>query len=376
VAVTDEQRTMLQLLLEGGQSYDDIGGLLGISGDDVRERAREALREMGGADPDAQASLTDYLLGKADPIGRADAVRQLQNDPASNELASRLVAQLRLLAPRASLPEIPTARGGRRAAAPPPPPTAGPVATGPAPGEQPAAKPSGESLPARLAGRLGGLTGRLRERRPDSVRNQRLMFGLGAAGLLVIAVVAALVVFGGDDSGGDGTETTATTTTANEDVTVVNLEPVEGSEATGQAAFGAVGNQPALRINIAGLEPTTKTENYIVWLYNSSKVAFPLARQQVGDDGNLRGDAPVPNALVSLLPQFGCVDVSLASNKQTSQALKAAAKGQNLPRHTGSSILRGMIPRPGLEVTNGADSDCTAAAEAAAASSGETTTTP
>ena len=47
--LTDEQRTMLQLLL-GGQGYDDIGGLLGVSRDDVRGRARGALSEMGAAE--------------------------------------------------------------------------------------------------------------------------------------------------------------------------------------------------------------------------------------------------------------------------------------------------------------------------------------
>ena len=107
---------MLQLLLEGGQGYDDIASLLGTTPDEVRSRSRDALREMGGADPDARVQLSDYLLGQADPIGRADAVRHLQNDSEANELASRLVSQLRLLAPKAQLPEIPAPKGGRAAA--------------------------------------------------------------------------------------------------------------------------------------------------------------------------------------------------------------------------------------------------------------------
>src|SRR5215217_8862621 len=107
---------MLQLLLEGGQGYDDIGSLLGIAPDEVRSRARSALTEIGGADPDAQVGLSDYLLGQADPIGRADAVRHLQADPEANALAQRLVQNLRLLAPRATLPDVPEPRGGRRAA--------------------------------------------------------------------------------------------------------------------------------------------------------------------------------------------------------------------------------------------------------------------
>ncbi|MGA9636438.1 MAG: hypothetical protein WBQ41_14475, partial [Solirubrobacterales bacterium] len=120
MSVTDEQRAMLQLLLEGGQGYEDIGSLLGIAPDEVRSRARSALTEIGGADPDAQVGLSDYLLGQADPIGRADAVRHLQSDPEANALAQRLAQNLRLLAPRAELPEIPEPRGGRRAAPPPP----------------------------------------------------------------------------------------------------------------------------------------------------------------------------------------------------------------------------------------------------------------
>ena len=115
MALNDEQRSLLQLLL-GGQSYEDIGSLLGTDAAQVRERARAALTEVGGADPDAKVGLTDFLLGKADPIGRADAVRQLQNDPEANELAAEVVSRLRLLSPNAQLPEIPPAKGGKRAA--------------------------------------------------------------------------------------------------------------------------------------------------------------------------------------------------------------------------------------------------------------------
>src|SRR5919198_5167597 len=126
---------MLQLLLEGGQGYEDIGSLLGIETDEVRSRARSALQEIGGADPDGHVGLTDYLLGQADPIGRADAVRHLQADPEANALGQRLVQNLRLLAPKAQLPEIPEPRGGRRPAAPSAPPAPA------APPAQPAAPP-------------------------------------------------------------------------------------------------------------------------------------------------------------------------------------------------------------------------------------------
>ena len=90
---------------------------------EVRARARAALTELGGADPDRHVGLTDYLLGQADPIGRADASRHLRDDPADHELASELSDRLRELFPNAELPRLPgqpRSGGGllRRAPAP------------------------------------------------------------------------------------------------------------------------------------------------------------------------------------------------------------------------------------------------------------------
>src|SRR5207244_8405273 len=101
------QQPRLARLLERGQSYADIGGLLGVSEEEVRSRARAALIELGGADPDRHVGLTDYLLGQADPIGRADAVRHLRDDPADHELAERIAAALAEIAPTADLPTLP-----------------------------------------------------------------------------------------------------------------------------------------------------------------------------------------------------------------------------------------------------------------------------
>ena len=358
MALTDEQRAMLQLLLEGGQSYDDIGSLLGISPEEVRSRARAALGEIAGADPDAQVPISDYLLGQADPIGRADAVRHLQSDPGANALAERLVAQLRLLAPKAQLPEVPAARGGRRA--PPPPPQAAP----PAP-EAPAAPPGGPPPPAppppaaehsireRLGGALGG--------GGPSRRQSQIAVALGAGALLIVAVVLAVSgVFGGDDDDeGDGSATSTATTAANEELTIVPLAPLGGdSGAAGQAVFARAGDQPVLQINLSGLQRAAKGQTYIVWLYNSNAVAFPLARDQADQQGNLTGAAPVPQEIVPLLPQFGCIDVSLASAQETAAALQEAAQGRTLPRHSGQSVLRGEIPREGSEPASGATSSC------------------
>lgn len=345
MALTDEQRSLLQLLLEGGQSYDDIGSLLGTGSDQVRQRAREALTEIGGADPDAQVGLTDYLLGKADPIGRADVVRHLQNDPESNALASNILSQLRLLAPGADLPQIPTAKGHRRAAAPPSPSSAGPTSAGPA-----SSKPSGPSVRDRLSG-VGG--------DPDK---RKIAIAAVLAGLLALAIVGAVFIFGdGGDDGGDTQAGGATTaTTADEDLVIVGLEPISGgSEAAGQAVFAQAQDQPLLQINLTGLEPAGGGQSYIVWLYNSQSLAFPIARDSVGQNGNLTGAAAIPQQILPLLGQFGCVDVSLASNQETQAALQEAVDGESLPAHSGQTVLRGQIPATaGEQAPTGADAVC------------------
>ena len=366
MALTDEQRTMLQLLVTG-QSYDDIAGLLGIPSDEVRSRARDALREMGGADPDAQVQLSDYLLGQADPIGRADASRHLQNDPAANDLATRLVSQLRLLSPSAQLPEIPPPRGAPRGAPPPPPPAAAP-----APGAPPSAPPPAAPTPGgrrSLSERVSGLFGR--GQGGPSKRQSQVIVGLGAGALLLIVAVLAIAgVFGGDDDSSD--EGTATTASGDAGLAITQLAPVSGDTgATGQAVFAQANDQPLLQINLTGLQPAGKGQTYIVWLFNSDRIAFPIARDQVGQNGNLTGAAPIPQEIVPLLGQFGCVDVSLASNAETQAALQQAVEGQTLPRHSGETVLRGQIPTaPGEEAPTGADSQCEVAAPADAGAGG------
>src|SRR5262245_10644892 len=111
MALTPDQKAVLELLL-AGQSYADLEELLGLSQDDVRSRARSALTELGGTDPDRHVGLSDYLLGQADPIGRADAVRHLRQDAADHDLAARICEQLAEMAPAADLPKLPPAPGG------------------------------------------------------------------------------------------------------------------------------------------------------------------------------------------------------------------------------------------------------------------------
>src|SRR5215217_1012799 len=354
---------MLQLLLEGGQRYEDIGSLLGIGPDEVRSRARSALQEIGGADPDAQVGLSDYLLGQADPIGRADAVRHLQADPEANALAERLVQNLRLLAPKAELPEIPEPRGGRRAGAPsaPAPAPGRPAAAAPPPPPAPAPH-DGPGFAARAAGFFSGL-GRL-----EGKRRTQLIASLAAALGLVIVLFVVLAGGGGDDGGDCKPVDTAAAERAG--VPLIKLAatgaavdadcPPSGQITLGQAQqnqqTGNKNQTPTfiLQANAVHLSPTENGDRYLLWLYKSDTQAVPLGQETVDSSGNLTGGIPLLAQQVLLLPAFDTIrfsKVSSAQAQQLQQALQPKGKQQaaGVVPFVGQPVLQGDISELGLD---------------------------
>ena len=332
MALSDDQRAMLQLLLERGQSYDDIGSLLGLERDEVRSRARAALTEIGGEDPDRDVGLTDYLLGQADPIGRADAARHLQSDAGARDLAERLSAQLRLLAPAAQLPEVPAGSAAPRRKA--------------VPAATPAPAVAGDA-PSPAAGGPLHLGAGLERRQLQWIA---ALLGAGALVLVVVLLVTGAFDCGGDGGGGNGKTASGGGENPNASgLTRAVLTEQGGSGASGVAVFARVRNTPVLQINVNGLEPTRKGQAYVIWLYGNNRRAFPLSREPV-KRSNLRGAAPVPVQILQALQQglFDSVDVSLASDKEMTAALRTARNSQQLPRYAGTSIVRGPIVGPGF----------------------------
>jgi hypothetical protein len=318
---------MLQLLLERGQSYDDLASILGVPPDEVRARARAALKELAGADPDRNVALTDYLLGQADPIDRADAVRHLKDDSEDLELVTELAQKLRLVAPQAELPRLP--------------------------GEERRPRPR-RAARERVPGRLRKLmpparapSGEPKSRRTSLTRRQTQgIVVLGCATVLI--AVGALAIAGVFNGGSADSATTTSTTstpgiagrpqgyplglakpnssgsfqqtipiptaiqsilpnaqavavtlakvkdvsqsiqTAIQDkqglqvqgkptflgvlgarqgnVFPVKLEPGNGIKGSGTAALGVTQKQPFFQIKLDGLEPAPKGSRYIIWL--------------------------------------------------------------------------------------------------------------
>lgn len=315
---------MLQLLLERGQSYEDIASLLGGSRDDVRRRARAALEELGGRDPDSEVGLTDYMLGQADPIGRADAVRHLQSDPEALALAEELDAKLRLLAPGAALPDLPQPKKRRRGA--------GTVVLDEDEPAAEAAEPSTRRSP------LAGL----------SPRQSRLFAAIGASALILLFVILAIAgVFGGDDEAADPTADTPALEEA-EDVTNVTLRPPGGGDAGGEARFGIENQtQPFVEFRLAGLPAPPENQTYVAWFLLSEERGYPLAPLVgVTEDGTFNESIPIPQAALPVAVRTQFVDISLVDNRALAGDIQEALRGQDvLLDYSGESVLRGRIPR-------------------------------
>jgi hypothetical protein len=363
VALSDEQRTLLQLLLEGGQSYDDIGSLLGVGPDEVRSRARSALQEIGGEDPDTQVGLSDYLLGQADPIGRADAVRHLQSDPEANALAQRLVQNLRLLAPRAELPDIPEPRGGRRAAPAPAPP---PAATQPAPpppaagAPPPPTAPKGPGFASRVAGvfsGLGGLGGK---------RRTQFLVGIAAALALVVVVVVVATSGGSSNASSDckGVDTAAAQQAGVPTIKLVATGSAADADCppSGQITLGATQQASnsnsqtptfALQANAVHLPPSADGERYLMWLYKSDTQSLPLGQETVDASGNLTGGVPLIAQQVLLLPAFDSIRISKVSSTEAQQVQQSlqqqGKKASGVVQFVGQPMLQGNISELGLD---------------------------
>ncbi len=339
--LSDDQKAMLQLVLQHGQSYEDIGALQGLEVREIRSSARAALTELGGQDPDREVGLTDYLLGQADPIGRADVARQLQADSGTRDLAERLAAQLRLIAPGAELPDL---RGGGTAApakrAPAPASKAASSAvTGPDPATS-ASTAAPASTGSRLSERLAG-------------RRSQMIAGLaGATALVVVAVLAIAGVFGG---GGDSTASDKnsgngkTQTASNQGPPRAQLDAQDGSDAKGVAVLGQVKRVPTLQVTAFNLAPTKGPESYAIWL-RSSQTAIPLGRTKVTKTGRMQVRLPLPSQLLQFIGDrtLTDVDVSLAQDAAFEAEVKRARNSKKLPQFFGKSILSGRIVGSGL----------------------------
>jgi hypothetical protein len=313
VTVTADQQAMLQLLLERGQSYGDLASLLGVDEDEVRARARVALTELAGADPDRNVGLTDYLLGQADPIGRADAVRHLKDNPADLELATEISQKIRLIAPAAELPRLP--------------------------GEERRPRPAR----ARAATPRAAL----------SRRHTQYLVGIGSAAVLALGIVLAVTgAFGGGDD-----ETTAATTPAIDGAqTRVALEPQSGARGSGTVTFGLDSDaaQPYVDVALDDLGPPPQGQAYVTWILLQDEQGYPLVlvapcsstvpQPCLSDNGSYQNRIVIQAPLLAVIARVRAVEVSLAPVDEITDAINKAIKDRTVVvQPPGTTVLRGEI---------------------------------
>lgn len=314
MALSEDSRSLLQLLLARGKSYDDIAALLDVDAAEVRRRAHAAVAELASDAPDHAAVLTDYLLGQADPIERAETAVAVADDPGLLDTAQEISDQLRLLVPGADLPKLAA--------------TAGSVAPRPDRRAAKSKSPAGPERP-RFPGNL-------------TIGQRRLLAILVVGALLIGLVVVLIGTLGGDDN--DEEARPASTTAV--------LRPVAGATGQGTVELGTIGNRTlAASLQFSGLEPTTEGTSYALW-FSGSAGSFPVHQAAVTDAGSISGSIAIPEALICLVAgdDFNEMRLSRVANAALNESIRAAAgadgNAASLPRFVGDRVLEGPISMP------------------------------
>jgi hypothetical protein len=294
--LSDEQRAIVELVLQQGKSYDELSDMLGIPEARVRERARDALVELApvsvrGVEEDWRGQLADYVLGQqAGP--EVTATRgHLRRSEAARSWTRSLLDSLEQLYPNGDLPAVPEAeRGSRRA-----------VAVAPRAG---AAEPSepGPLGPSALA----------------AVRRRRIL--AAAAGALVVLVAVLLWPVGlltGDDDGDKAGKQTASNS------------PIS-TKRQGAAIIAKSKGKTQLLVQAQGLKPSSQTTAYQVWLYNSASSRKSLGATTTDKQGNLQVIGDLPTGYT----KWKYIDVT---------SVTVTGEGQDQQVKTGASVLRGLL---------------------------------
>ncbi len=324
MALSEDSRTLLQLLLGRGKSYGDIADLLGIEETEVRDRARKALTEIHGSDPDAEVPLTDYLLGQSDPIGRADVARQLAENESAADTASELSDQLRLLVPGADLPRAGGAPGPAKR-------KSSSAAAKPKRARRVTPEPGADGEPAKPS-----LSGPL-----NSGQRRLIAILIFVALLIVVAVLLIADPFGNDDKSDPPAPNAANAGAV--------LKPVGGQEGSGKIQLGRVEDNFAANLQFSGLEPSSRKNSYLLWM-NGSVGAFPLSVVPIDKTGGFSSTIELPpEALCSissgLFTDFTLSRVNQSEASKVNARTQRALKGnqQKLPDVAGKVTFAGPI---------------------------------
>ncbi|MEX0972548.1 MAG: anti-sigma factor [Solirubrobacterales bacterium] len=287
MGLSDDQRALLRLLAQREEGYEDIAALKGLSVEQVRAEVRQALAALQAAD-------------EPPPPPAPPPVEEPPPPPVEEK------------------PKVET----------PPPPAAEP--------EQPAKPATGKPRPG------------------VPVERRRFLLLAGGAVAIVAVVLGAIAIFG--DSSGSApnpaaTDTVGTEVAAGEEdkVTQAVLSAADGSDASGRAVFGRVGQEEiVLQVTAENLEPTAKGESYTVWLYRNPKLTLRVGSVPVGEEGRLGARFAIPAELLAYVASgaFNQIYISRTENAAYQREVARAKQNKSLPRYIGDTVLTGEITGP------------------------------
>ncbi len=306
--LSDEQRAIVELVLQQGKGYDELADMLGIPEERVRERAREALVQLApvsvrGVEEDWRGQLADYVLGQqAGP--EVTATRgHLRRSEAARSWTRSLLDSLEQLYPNGDLPAIPDGERAARTSLRSPGERARRGAAPSAPGSSaPASGPLGPSAAA-------------------AVNRRRILAGLaGAAVLLVVVLLWPIGLLTGDDNDGGGNSGSQNAS---------NNSPIS-TERLGSAIIAESKGKTQILVQAQGLQPSTQTNAYQVWLYDSEAKRKSLGATTTDTQGNLQviGDLPAGYR------DWKYIDVT---------SVEISGQGNDRQVQTGPSVLRGLL---------------------------------
>ncbi len=112
-----EQRAIIELVLKQGQSYDELGDMLGLPTSRVRSMAREALQRLSpvsaaAVDDGWRGQLADYLLNQQEGPEATATRGHLRRSEAARGWARSIVDSLEQFYENGNAPVIPEPEAG------------------------------------------------------------------------------------------------------------------------------------------------------------------------------------------------------------------------------------------------------------------------
>jgi hypothetical protein len=344
VALSEDQKAMLRLLAQREQGYDDIASLTGGSVDDVRAKVRDALAGLDQGLSQDQGAMLRLLAQREEGYDDIASLTGGSVDDVRAKVRGALAELDRAGDERKSVEKAPDPEP-----TPPPPPEPAPAV---------ASKPA--SKPSKPAAKSSRPTPKLSL--PEDKGALRALIAGAAVVLIIVLLLVTGVLGGGDDGSSDSTTASAggestvngasggTATANGKEATEAILEPVDGSDATGQALFGRTGQKVVLLLGAKGLDPAPKGQSYTVSLVRSESQRLPLIATTATKSGIISGRFEIAAQVLGLLAGgFDTMELSLVPNDELRVALAEARKSKKAPNYGGTTILEGPVTGPIVE---------------------------